>query len=214
MIILVGGSKGGTGKSTVVTNLAAISVSNGQDTILVDTDRQGSAALWSETRDQAESGLTRVSTVQKYGKAGLTNELKALGSRYDHVFVDAGGYDSPELRSAMMAANKLIIPVRPAQMDVWAIPRIVEIVQEAQDYNPNLTYLFLINGAHTSPNVKDVDEIMELLEGFPVAQTILHHRRAYAKAPMLGMAVTELGKERDQKAADEMMSVYQEVING
>lgn len=220
MIIVVGGTKGGTGKSTIVTNLITIDVNKGQDAILVDADKQGSAAAWSEVRDQAvatqgdaPSSLTRVPTVQKYGK-GLVNELKELARKYNHVFVDAGGFDSEELRASIVAADLLLIPVRPAQFDVWTLPKIIQIAQQSQLYNPTLQFLFVVNGAHTSPNVKDADEVLELLgDEVAVCKTVLHHRRAYAKAPMQGMAVTEMqGKERDTKAYDEMMNLYEEVI--
>lgn len=215
MIVVVGGTKGGTGKSTIVTNLIAIDIGKGHDSILVDADKQGSAAAWSEVRDQSASSLARVPTVQKYGK-GLVNELKELARKYKNVFVDAGGFDSEELRAAIVAADLLLIPVRPAQFDVWTLPKIIQIAQQSQIYNPNLHFLFVVNGAHTSPNVKDADDVLELLgDEVSVCKTVLHHRRAYAKAPMQGMAVTEMpGKERDPKALDEMMSLYEEVITG
>jgi chromosome partitioning protein len=214
VIIVVGGTKGGTGKSTIVTNLVAIDVGKGHDAILVDSDKQGSAAAWSEVRDQSGSDIPRVPTIQKYGK-GLINELKEFARKYQNVFVDAGGYDSEELRAAIVAADLLLIPIRPAQFDVWTLPKIIQIAQQSQIYNPKLQFFFVVNGAHTSPNVKDADDVLELLgDEVAVCKSVLHHRRAYTKAPMQGMAVTEMGKERDPKAVDEMMSLYEEVING
>jgi chromosome partitioning protein len=213
MIVVVGGTKGGTGKSTIVTNLITMDINNGHDSILVDADKQGSAAAWSEVRDQSAAALARVPTVQKYGK-GLVNELKELARKYKNVFVDAGGFDSEELRAAIVAADLLLIPVRPAQFDVWTLPKIIQIAQQSQIYNPKLQFQFVVNGAHTSPNVKDADDVVELLgDEVTVCKTVLHHRRAYAKAPMQGMAVTEMqGRDRDAKALDEMMSLYEEVM--
>lgn len=215
MIIVVGGTKGGTGKSTIVTNLITLDINKGHEAILVDADKQGSAASWAEVRDQSTAALPRVPTVQKYGK-GLVNELKELARKYKNVFVDAGGFDSEELRAAIVAADLLLIPVRPAQFDVWTLPKIIQIAQQSQLYNPTLQFRFVVNGAHTSPNVKDADEVLELLgDEVAVCKTVLHHRRAYAKAPMQGMAVTEMqGKDRDSKAHDEMTSLYAEVLAG
>src|SRR6476619_7633079 len=104
MIIVIGGTKGGTGKSTLVTNLVAIDVDNGKDSLLVDSDKQASASAWSTVRDESTLGLVRVPSVQKYGQIALTNELKSLAKKYDNIFVDAGGYDSEELRAAILAA--------------------------------------------------------------------------------------------------------------
>ncbi len=218
MIIVLGGTKGGTGKSTIVTNLAAIDVGRGYDSLLVDSDKQGSATTWAAVREEASGGLIRVPSAQKYGMLALTNELKNWAKKYDNVFVDAGGYDSEELRSAIVAADRLYIPVRPAQFDLWTIPRIIQVAKQSQVYNPALQFYFIINGAHTSPNVKEVEEVIALgedIEDMTFCRTVIHSRRAFYKAPVSGMAVTELkGNEFDRKAADEMLSLYEEIFNG
>ena len=59
MIILIGGEKGGTGKTTLSTNIAAKLALEGEDVLLVDTDKQGSASAWAATRDELED-VTRV----------------------------------------------------------------------------------------------------------------------------------------------------------
>src|SRR5215210_5427773 len=92
VIVIVGGTKGGTGKSTIITNLVAIDVGRGHDSLLVDSDKQGSASTWAAMREESETGLTRVPSAQKYGQLALTNELKNWAKKYDNVFVDAGGY--------------------------------------------------------------------------------------------------------------------------
>lgn len=213
MIIVVAATKGGVGKTTIATNLVAIDVAGGHDSILVDADRQGSAAAWSEVRDSSPA-LVRVPTVQKYGK-GLLNELRELNRKYDNVWVDVGGHDSEEMRSALLAGDLLLVPIRPAQLDVWSLPRILEIVGQAQSFNEKLKYFFVVNGAHTSPNVKDANEIAELLGEYPLCRSVIHHRRAFAKAPVSGMGVVDMkGDDRDEKAVSEMMALYEEVLNG
>jgi len=217
VIVIVGGTKGGTGKSTIITNLVAIDVGKGNDSLLVDSDKQGSASTWAAIREETTAGLIRVPSAQKYGQLVLTNELKSWAKKYANVFVDAGGYDSEELRSALVAADRLYIPVRPAQFDLWTLPKIILIAKQSQIYNPNLQFFFVINGAHTSPNVKEAEEVLALaeeIEGMVFCQTIIHSRRAFYKAPVAGRAVTEMkGSEYDKKAAEEMMSLYEEIFN-
>ncbi len=58
MVILIGGEKGGTGKTTIATNLAALRALAGHDVLLVDTDSQGSASYWASSRDEA--GISHV----------------------------------------------------------------------------------------------------------------------------------------------------------
>lgn len=216
MIIVIGGTKGGTGKSTIVTNLAAIDLGKGNDVLLVDADRQGSASAWAAVRE--ESDVQRVPSIQKYGGIALTNELKSLTKKYERIYVDAGGYDSEELRAAILAAHTLLIPVRPAQFDVWTLPRISKIVNESKLYNETLRALFVVNGAHTHPNIHEAEELKELaqdVEGMEFCASVIRNRRAFSKAAASGLAVNEIqGKDRDPKAVEEMLGLYEEVING
>ena len=55
--ILVAGSKGGVGKTTIATHLAAHSALQGKRTVLADADPQGSATRWAERRAELESAV-------------------------------------------------------------------------------------------------------------------------------------------------------------
>ena len=68
MIILIGGEKGGTGKTTIATNLAQLRSQNGHDVLLVDTDKQESASSWAGLREE-EAIQPAITTVQKVGKS-------------------------------------------------------------------------------------------------------------------------------------------------
>src|SRR5258708_2604751 len=119
MIILIGGEKGGTGKTTLSTNLAAYMVKNELDVLLIDTDKQGSASAWCAVRDE-NTEVLRVPCMQKFGNS-LIKEIKDLSTRYTNIIIDAGGRDSVELRAAMTIADKMYIPIQASQFDVWTI---------------------------------------------------------------------------------------------
>ena len=69
LIIVIGGTKGGTGKSTLAINLAASSAINGNDTLLLDADKQGSAALWAGWRDDGEHTAPHTLCAKKRGRS-------------------------------------------------------------------------------------------------------------------------------------------------
>ncbi len=112
MIILIGGEKGGTGKTTIATNLAAKRAMENRDVLLIDTDAQGSANYWAQSRDDSEAKPHRVACIQKFGK-GLQAEVQDLAKRYQDIIIDAGGRDSVELRAGLVVSNKAYIPIQP-----------------------------------------------------------------------------------------------------
>ena len=212
MILLVGGEKGGTGKTTVATNLAALRALAGFDVLLVDTDPQGSASYWAATRDEA-SVRPRVASIQKFGK-GLVGELHDLDDRYQDLIIDAGGRDSVELRGAMVAAEKVIIPLQASQFDVWTLERMAELVDQAEGLNPQLEAFVVINRASSNPVVGETNDARAYLEDFnriALLSTVVRDRIAYRRAAAEGMAVNEMPK-RDGKAVAEMQLLYAEVF--
>lgn len=217
MIVIFGGTKGGVGKSTLATNIAAVEINNGHDSLLVDADKQGSSAAWAATREH-DNTVKPVPCVQKLGRLSLSRELERLSRKYENILVDAGGYENPELRAAIVVADRLYIPLRPGQFDVWSLPHIEIIVKESRLHNERLRPFFVINGAHPNPKVKEVDEIKEVtqeIEDIPYCKTIIHYRRAFYK-PTAGVTVTELKTEDgpDQRAKAEIMQFYKEIFHG
>ena len=212
MIILIGGEKGGTGKTTLATNLAAMRALAGRDVLLIDTDPQGSANYWTQSRDD-EQVTPRVACVQKFGK-GLPAEVKDLEHRYQDIIIDAGGRDSVELRSAMVVTQKVYIPIQPSQFDIWTLNQMDELVETAKGFNPDLQARVIISRSSTNPSVHESDDTGKLLADFPnldLANVTIRDRIAYRKAAKDGLGVIEL-KPKDPKAVEEMEALYQEVF--
>lgn len=212
MIILIGGEKGGTGKTTLATNLAAMRALSGRDVLMIDTDPQGSANYWAQSRDE-ESIIPRVACVQKFGK-GLPTEVKDLANRYEDIIIDAGGRDSIELRSALVVTEKVYIPIQPSQFDIWTLNQMDELVETAKSFNPDLQAKVIISRSSTNPSVHESDDTGKLLADFSnldLADVIIRDRIAYRKAAKDGLAITEL-KPKDLKAVEEMETLYKEVF--
>lgn len=213
MIILIGGEKGGTGKTTVATNLAAMRVIKGHDVLLVDTDKQGSASAWSDMRDTRNIEI-RVPNIQKFG-SNLASDIRDFKSRYEDVIIDAGGRDSVELRAAMTIADIMYIPVQASQFDIWTLSIMNDLIYQAKGFNPTLAPLILINRAPTNPVVNEVTESKSVFDGFEnlkLSSSILKERISYRKAARSGLAIIELDK-LDSKSILEITNLYNEVFN-
>lgn len=209
MIVLVGSQKGGCGKSTTAVNICAYLSSQEKDVVLVDADRQCTAANWA--MDRAENPeLPTVHCVQKY--ENIRETLFDLDKRYEYVVVDAAGRDSRELRTGMTAANILIVPFRPSQPDLDTLPKMQEVIIQAQDLNPELRVFGLLTMVPSNPMIHEKQEAKECLKDYPeieLLSTVVGDRKAYRDAMSEGVGVVEMN---NSKAKAEIQLLAQEIF--
>lgn len=213
MIILIGGEKGGTGKTTIATNLCAVKAINNSDILYVDTDIQGTGSYWCSIRDE-EKINPRVPSIQKFG-SNLKEDISSLSKKYKDLIIDAGGRDSKELRSAMLISNIVIFPIRPSQFDLWTLKKIDDLSGEARSFNPKLISYILLNAVSTHPSIADKQEVKEYMEDFNNINLLtsdVKDRRSFRKAAMAGLSVIELTPE-DQKASKEIKDLCREIFS-
>tara|TARA_Y100001938_G_scaffold134078_1_gene194165 strand:- start:36 stop:671 length:636 start_codon:yes stop_codon:yes gene_type:complete len=209
MIILIGSQKGGCGKSTTAVNLCSELACNNKDIVLVDADRQCTAANWALDRAQNPE-LPTVHCVQKY--ENIRDTLLDLDKRYEYVVVDAAGRDSRELRTGMTAAHILIVPFRPSQPDLDTLPRLQEIIVQARDLNPKLKVYGLLTMTPTNPQIQEKKEAQDYLSDFPefeLLQSSLCDRKVYRDAMSEGLGVVEMN---NKKAQSEVQALRAEVL--
>jgi chromosome partitioning protein len=112
--ILVASSKGGCGKTTIATNLAANFAQSGKNTVLVDADRQGSSMRWAEKRAGLAAPVLPLSAL----KAGWQDRIPADAER---VVIDApAGIRSSEMGELLHDVSAILIPVLPSRIDLEA----------------------------------------------------------------------------------------------
>lgn len=221
MIILVGSEKGGTGKTTIAVNLAAMCALAGKETLLVDTDRQESASTWAAARAMTRADAKQpldITCVAKSGKVGY--DLQQLAPKFDVVIVDAGGRDSVELRQALAVCDTLLIPVRPSQFDTWSLDKMATLIKEiTEKIEQPIDARVLLNATHTNPSVREADEVRMLLaqdyaDSLKVMVSQVGDRISYRRAARDGLGVTELARQNaDGAAVEEIQRVYKEIFN-
>ena len=112
MIVALLNQKGGVGKTTLATHIAGELAMRGQHVVLLDADPQGSALDWTQRRSQ--QGLPRLFSAVGLARETLHQEAPELARRADHVVIDGPPRIAALARSALLAAERVLIPVQPA----------------------------------------------------------------------------------------------------
>ena len=208
MILLLGGEKGGTGKSTVAVNLAVWLSREGADVVLIDTDTQRTASHFVDRRN-ALDGLPVVHCAEKHGN--VFDTVRDLGKRYEQLIVDAGGRDSEELRTALVASHVVYCPLKASQPDLETSVHMNELVKLARGMNPDLQARLVISMGPTNPVIHEAREAWKLLEDLPefrLSEVVIRDRKVYRDAMAEGRGVIEMSNE---KAKDEIEALAKEI---
>ena len=208
MILLTGGEKGGTGKSTVAVNLAVWLARQGADIVLIDTDLQRTASHFVDRRNALDA-VPIVHCAEKHGN--VFDTVRDLAKRYEQVIVDAGGRDSEELRTALVAAHMVYCPLKASQPDIETSVHMNELVKLARGMNPALEARLVISMGPTNPVVHETQEAQQILEElteFSLSGVVIRDRKVYRDAMVEGRGVTEMNNE---KATAEIEALAREI---
>lgn len=212
MIVLIGGEKGGTGKTTLASNLAQMRTARGNDVLLVDTDVQNSSYDWANLRQENEIAPS-IKKVSKLGK-NITADLQDLSQRYDELIIDSGGRDTHELRASLAVADLLFVPIQASQLDIWTLDKMESLIDQIKIINSKLKSYIVLNRASTNPSVKESEEAKEILsdiDNIEYSNIVIRDRIAFRKAMNEGLGVEEL--RSDKKAIQEIASLYNFIYN-
>jgi len=211
MILLIGGQKGGCGKTNLATNLAAYLVGSGVDLILLDTDKaQNSSAKWAARR-RSRNDVPKVNSLLAYDD--IRDTANDLAERYELVIIDAGGRDSMEFRTALTVADICLTPFVPSQHDMDTLPLVNDLINQARVFNTQLKAYAVLSNCPQNKQARekrlvDIGEVFEELPEFLLLKTQIINRIAYTDSASTGSGVTEM---KDIKAAKEIKQLAGEL---
>ena len=160
MIIVCGGIKGGSGKTTIATNFAVIAANSEGDVLLVDADDQETAADFTNLRNETRPEGAGYTSIKLTGPAVRTETLRMV-EKYDHVVIDTGGRDTTSQRASLAVADVLLVPFVPRSFDVWTLGKVGQLVEEMRAANPELRAYAFINRA--DPRGQDNADAAEVI---------------------------------------------------
>lgn len=202
-VIAVLNQKGGSGKTTIASNLAVALHRRGHRVAVVDADSsQGTVREWGDRSEDAPIVLSAQ-------EPALEDHIPPLKGAFDFVVIDGAPHVEDMARSAILAADLVLIPVRPSAADIWSAEDIVDLVQARREVAGAPQAAFVVSQQVLRSNL--ADSVNEALSSFdaPVLEARTSSRVAYAEALGAGLSVLDLD---DAKAVQEIEALTDEVL--
>ncbi|KJV33241.1 hypothetical protein VI06_03345 [Aquitalea magnusonii] len=219
MIIAIANTKGGCCKTTTAVNLIAELARRSLSVALLDADQQRTAAKWGSRRQAATIG-GKVRPNRDFFinscAAGCYQAIQQHIGNQQAIIIDAGGWDSPQMREAMAAADIMIIPMQPSQPDLEALESLTTIIAEAKrSINPGLLPAILLTRTPTSAQNREAADARAALADFgliPVLRSQIRDRPLYRHLFADGLAAADTRAAKASAARAEIQLLADEIL--
>ncbi|MES2984912.1 MAG: ParA family partition ATPase [Pseudomonadota bacterium] len=201
-IITIAQQKGGAGKTTMAAHLAVAWAASGKRKVaIVDIDPQGSLTQWYKVRAARLGEEDTNLTFAAISGWRVRSELDRLKHTHDLIVIDSPPHTDAEARTAIRAADLVVIPLQPSPMDVWATSATIAICKQER-----VPVKMVLNRVH--PQAK----LTEALSGDMIGLTAnrFGNRVIFAGSMMHGLGVTEA--QPGCMAADEVRALSKEIM--
>jgi chromosome partitioning protein len=185
--ILVMNSKGGCGKSTLATNLAAYFAQEGYDTALADYDPLQTSLEWLKRRPEDRPHID--------GVAGFEDGLRHLPRRADYLIMDAPARThGKELGDLVRRADTIIVPVLPSPIDIRATTQFVDELQRSATMQKKGKAKVGVVANRVRENTRIFDQLDDYLDGIKRTRyvAVLREAQNYNRAYSRGLGIHEL----------------------
>lgn len=204
--------KGGVGRSTIATNLAAL-FRKRKHTYLIDCDMpQGTSESWYAIRQEARltdpvEGLTLLtaSTHQE-----LANHIDRLADEDSYVIIDAPPRIAEVTRLIVMTSDLILIPLGASEAEVWATNDLLDMIEEAQEQKDIDARIVWNRFRGYTKSAQELSQTVKRDFGLKEMKTKLGYRVAYVDALSRGLSAAEWRGPKESR--EEIVNLANEVL--
>lgn len=210
-VIAVLNQKGGAGKTTTAIPLATMLADMGNRVELINQDPQGSSLDWAEARaiNRPETISFRMSTMG----TSIQQEISSIKAYNDFVIIDGAPQATKLTIAAIKAADIVIIPVQPTQLDTWSTDSIVDFINEIHDMRGKedpVTFFLPTRVLKGTKVGRSFSDKLSLAYGHPALKSKITQRLAFQEIFEGGGSILDLSP--DNPARHEIKMLTKEII--
>ena len=183
--ILIANPKGGSGKTTLATNLAGYLAKQNQRVVLWDLDQQKSSLNWLSLRSSELPSISRLSLEREASKGDM--------EKNDWLVLDSpAGIQGKNLSHALKLAHKIIVPVQPSVFDMVATRNFINRLAEEKTIQRNKSFIGIV-GMRVDPRTRAASTLEQFLMQYdlPII-TYLRDTMVYVNAAFNGKSIFDL----------------------
>ena len=205
--IVIINPKGGCGKSTLATNLAACFATRGTTPAVMDYDPQGSTMAWLERRPDDLPAIHGIAAYKKSMQATRSWQLRVPVETRTVIIDSPASTDHDDLRELTRDSTSILVPVLPSSMDIHAASRCVAdllLVAKIDRRNRNLAVV----ANRTRKNTKSFKKLMRFLDslGIPVI-AVLRDTQNFVRSAEQGVGVCEMTQSLVRPDAQQIENI-------
>ena len=205
--IVVLNPKGGSGKTTLATNIASYYAKLGTMPTIMDCDPQGSTMRWLDKRDASRPPIHGIAAFKKSMQATRSWQLRVPNETVNLIVDSPASLDHDKLRELTRDATSILVPVLPSSIDIHAASRcIADLLLVAKIDRRDNKLAVVAN--RTRPNTNSFDQLMRFLDslGIPII-AVMRDSQNYVRAAEDGIGVCDMAPHKVRKDMDAMNQI-------
>lgn len=202
--IVILNPKGGCGKSTLVTNIAACYASRGPEPAVMDYDPQGSTMAWLGRRPAQSPVIHGIAAYKQSMQATRSWQLRVPNETVNLIIDSPAGINHDDLRNLTRDCSSILVPVLPSMMDTHAASRIIADLLLVAKINRNERKLAVVAN-RTRKNTKSFAKLMRFLDslGIPII-AVLRDSQNFVHAAERGIGILEMQPSRVREDVEQV----------